>query len=100
MTQKKGTAQICYFHIHLCAENGEQVTRTGGGRSGYADLLDALNNPDHEQHLKIEQWLKNRGKEPCDPKNWIWLSQTKCSSGPHKICAGTPLLDTESAGED
>jgi hypothetical protein len=39
-----------------------------GGPSGYAGFLEALNNPDHEQHLEIEQWLKKRGKGPFDPE--------------------------------
>jgi Plasmid pRiA4b ORF-3-like protein len=39
-----------------------------GGPSGYADLLEGLNNPDHEQHLEIKQWLKKRGKGPFDPE--------------------------------
>lgn len=39
-----------------------------GGPSGYADLLDALNNPDHEQHLEMKQWLSNPGKGPFDPE--------------------------------
>lgn len=41
-----------------------------GGPSGYADLLEALNNPDHEQHLEMKQWLKKRGKGPFDPQRF------------------------------
>jgi len=39
-----------------------------GGPSGYADLQLAMNNPDHEQHLKLKQWLDRRGKRSFDPE--------------------------------
>jgi hypothetical protein len=50
-----------------------------GGPSGYAGFLEALNNPDHEQHLALKQWLKKRGKGAIRPR--------KTGSGSHKQSA-------------
>jgi hypothetical protein len=41
-----------------------------GGPSGYADLLEAMNNPDKELQLEMKQWLKRRRKEPFDPERF------------------------------
>jgi hypothetical protein len=41
-----------------------------GGSSAYADLLEALKKPDHEQHLEIKQWLSKRGRGPFDPERF------------------------------
>lgn len=48
-----------------------------GGPSGYAGFLEALNNPDHEQHLEMKQWLSNRGKGPFDPERFDRALTTK-----------------------
>jgi hypothetical protein len=41
-----------------------------GGPSGYADLLEVMNNPDHRLHLEMKQWLSRRGKWPFDPERF------------------------------
>jgi hypothetical protein len=39
-----------------------------GGPSGFADLLEAASNPDHERHLEMQPWLNERGEESFDPE--------------------------------
>jgi hypothetical protein len=37
-----------------------------GGSPGFAVLLEAASNPDHERHLEMQPWLSERAKEVFD----------------------------------
>jgi len=55
--------------IPVCLDGGRACPPEDcGGPSGYTDLLEAMNDPNHEKHLEMKQWLSERAKGPFDPE--------------------------------